>query len=240
MGSRAAWRSHTAGGRWDDGLDRYPPGASSRVDRRALDAAAVGEQRVPWPTITGKVNNSSRRRGRSPAATGTGRRYRAPATRLPPWPSDREWWPRCHRRGRSCSPSVGSRGVVEYHVLGHGAQRDPDRAVARIVPCSPGTGEDLVGPPAEHERVGAPEDLVHDRAGFAVEVSPPAALECSALGHTRLLVRQAPASLRQPRPAWWSSVSWARPSSRRDPLVRTIARRGSHRWSAFVSVDRPL
>src|SRR5918999_2709657 len=46
---------------------------------------------------------------------------------------------------------------------------------------SPGAGEDLVGPAAEQERVGALVDLVHDRAGFVVEVRPSAALEYAAL-----------------------------------------------------------
>src|SRR6185503_7584704 len=63
------------------------------------------------------------------------------------------------------------------HVLGLRVQRRPDRAVAWIVPRSPGVGEVLVGPPTEQERVGALEDLVHDRSSFVVEVGPSAALE---------------------------------------------------------------
>src|SRR2546427_442651 len=61
-----------------------------------------------------------------------------------------------------------------------GARAD-NKAVAQIVPRSPGPGEDLVGPPAEQERVGALVDLFHDRAGLAVEVGPSAALESAAL-----------------------------------------------------------
>src|SRR6202022_3948845 len=60
-------------------------------------------------------------------------------------------------------------------------QRRPDRAIARIAPGSPGAGEHLVRPPAEEERPGALVDLVHDRRGFVLEVSPSAALEPTAL-----------------------------------------------------------
>src|ERR1700682_2939760 len=81
--------------------------------------------------------------------------------------------------GRVRPPRVGERGRCD--VLGLRVQGRPDRAVARIVPRSPGVGEDLVGPAAEQERVGAPEDLVHDRPGFVVEVGPSAALEYAAL-----------------------------------------------------------
>src|SRR5216684_6792025 len=44
---------------------------------------------------------------------------------------------------------------------------------------SPGAGKDLVGPPAEQERVGALVDLVEERRGLVVEQrrGPAAALE---------------------------------------------------------------
>src|SRR5213593_4132415 len=83
--------------------------------------------------------------------------------------------------GRVRPPRVGE--CRRYHVLGLRVQRRPDRAVARIVPRAPGAGEDLVGLPAEQERVGALVDLVHDRPGFVVEVGPSAALEYAALGY---------------------------------------------------------
>ena len=38
-------------------------------------------------------------------------------------------------------------------------------------------GEDLVGKPAQQERVGTLEDFIHDRPGLGVEVRPSAALE---------------------------------------------------------------
>src|SRR6266511_2658850 len=47
--------------------------------------------------------------------------------------------------------------------LGLRVQRLPDRVVTRIWPRSPGAGEDLVGPPAEQEGVGALVDLVDER-----------------------------------------------------------------------------
>jgi hypothetical protein len=72
-------------------------------------------------------------------------------------------------------------GSGRCHVLEPRVQRRPDRAVARIVPSSPGVGEDFVGAPAEQERVGALVDLVHDRSSFVVEVGPSAALEYAAL-----------------------------------------------------------
>src|SRR5205807_1975316 len=87
--------------------------------------------------------------------------------------------------GRVRPPRFSERGRCD--VLRLTVQSGPDRAIARIVPRSPGAGEDLVGPPAEQERVGALEDLVHDRPGFVVEVGPSAALEYAAL----VLVRPA-------------------------------------------------
>src|ERR1700716_533277 len=85
--------------------------------------------------------------------------------------------------GRVRPPRVCERGRSD--VLRLRVQGRPDRAVARIVPRSPGAGEDLVGPAAEQERVGTLEDLVHDRPGFVVEVGPSAALEYSALVFVR-------------------------------------------------------
>src|ERR1700704_2791546 len=87
--------------------------------------------------------------------------------------------------GRVRPARIGERGRCD--VLGLRVQGRPDRAVARIVPRSPGAGEDLVGPAAEQERVGTLEDLVHDRPGFVVEMGPSAALEYAAL----VLVRPA-------------------------------------------------
>src|ERR1700716_2715440 len=81
--------------------------------------------------------------------------------------------------GRVRPARFGERG--RCHVLGLRVQRLPDRVVTRIWPRSPGAGKDLVGPPAEQERVGALVDLAHDRPGFVVEVSPSAPLEYAAL-----------------------------------------------------------
>src|SRR5437879_10973201 len=87
--------------------------------------------------------------------------------------------------GRVRPARFGERGRCD--VLGLSVQGRPDRAVARVVPRSPGAGEDLIGPAAKQERVGALEDLVHDRPGLAIEVGPSAALEYAAL----VLVRPA-------------------------------------------------
>src|SRR2546428_4076667 len=81
--------------------------------------------------------------------------------------------------GRVRPARFGERG--RCHVLGPRVQRLPDRVVARIWTRSLGAGEDLVGPAAEQERVGAPVDLAHSRPGFVVEVGPSAALEYAAL-----------------------------------------------------------
>src|SRR5258708_24564322 len=81
--------------------------------------------------------------------------------------------------GRVRPAPVGECG--RCHVLGLRVQRRPDRAVARIVPRSPGAGEDLVGQPAEQAPVGPLVDLVHPRSAFVVEVGPSAALEYAAL-----------------------------------------------------------
>src|SRR5918992_3844437 len=62
---------------------------------------------------------------------------------------------------------------------------------AHICDCSPGAGEDLVGPPPEQERVGALEDLVDERRGLVVLVEqrqgPSAARESA----TAVLIRPA-------------------------------------------------
>src|SRR5215216_1611241 len=82
--------------------------------------------------------------------------------------------------GRVRPLRVGERG--RCHVLELRVQRRPDRAVARIVPRSPGAGEDLVGPSAEQERVGALVDLAEKRRDLVVEQrqGPSAALEPAA------------------------------------------------------------
>src|SRR5438876_4669174 len=79
--------------------------------------------------------------------------------------------------GRVGPARFGERG--RGHVLGLRVQRRPDRAVTRIWPHSPGAGGDLVGPPAEQERVGALEDPVEERIGLVDEQrrGPSAALE---------------------------------------------------------------
>src|SRR5712692_9575749 len=81
--------------------------------------------------------------------------------------------------GRVRPTRFGERGRCD--VLGLRVQRLPDRVVTRIWPRSPGAREDLVGPPAEQERVGTLVDLVHGRPGFVVEVGPSAALESAAV-----------------------------------------------------------
>src|SRR5207249_8054593 len=79
--------------------------------------------------------------------------------------------------GRVRPARFGERG--RCHVLGLRVQRRPDRAIARIWPGTPGAGEDLVGPPAKQERVGALVDLVEKRIGLVVERrrDPSSALE---------------------------------------------------------------
>ena len=87
-------------------------------------------------------------------------------------------------------------------------QRRPDRAVARIVPRSPGLGEVLVGSSAEQERAGALEDA---------RPSPPRPRRRSAPipdarrrpHRPRPGSRPVPASLHRRRPALWPSISWA-------------------------------
>src|SRR5262249_4783574 len=81
--------------------------------------------------------------------------------------------------GRVRPLRVGERGRGD--VLGPRVQRVSD-GVSRIHACSPGAGEDLVGPPAEQERVGALESLADERRGLVVEQwwGPPGALEFAA------------------------------------------------------------
>jgi hypothetical protein len=77
--------------------------------------------------------------------------------------------------GRVRPLRVGERG--RCHVLGPRVQRRRDGA--RICPYSPVAGKDLVGPPAEQERIGALVDLGEERLGLVVEErqGPSAALE---------------------------------------------------------------
>jgi hypothetical protein len=55
------------------------------------------------------------------------------------------------------------------------------------LPLLPGAGKDLVGSPAEQERVGAPVDLAYEHRGLVVEVrhGPAAALESAAGSSSR-------------------------------------------------------
>ena len=70
------------------------------------------------------------------------------------------------------SAHFGSVSVVEATYLGRVFERRPDGVARPDLPdCSPGAGEDLVGPPAEQERVGALVDLVEERPGLVVEQS---------------------------------------------------------------------
>ena len=62
------------------------------------------------------------------------------------------------------SAHCGSVSVVDATYLGvH--QRHADGVGAHICDCSPGAGEDLVGPPADQEGVGALEVLLEKRRG---------------------------------------------------------------------------
>jgi transposase len=82
--------------------------------------------------------------------------------------------------GRVRPLRVGERG--RRHVLGHRVQRFRDGVDARICHCSPGAGEDLVGPSAEQERVSALVNLVKVRPGLVVPErrGPSAAVEPAA------------------------------------------------------------
>lgn len=61
---------------------------------------------------------------------------------------------------------VGERG--RRYVFGLGVQRRRDGVIVRIDHRSPVSGEDLVGVPAEQERVGALVDPVQKRRGLVV------------------------------------------------------------------------
>ncbi len=99
-----------------------------------------------------------------------------PAARVPAWLSVRRRRPRRPWRGRSCSVTTDRRA---WSVPRTWAACSPPPRWGCLPDLSmiPPAGEDLVGSPAEHERVGALVDLVHDRRGFVVEVRPSAALE---------------------------------------------------------------
>src|SRR5438876_1731313 len=69
--------------------------------------------------------------------------------------------------GRFRPARFGERG--RCHVLRLRVECRPDRAVTWIWPHSPGAGEDLVGPPAKQERVGALVHLTEERVGLVDE-----------------------------------------------------------------------
>ena len=82
---------------------------------------------------------------------------------------------------------------VRCDVLGRLIQGHADRVGAPLFDCPPVAGEDLVGPPAEQERVGALVGLVDERQGLAVEHphGPSAALESA----PAVFIRRAAVSL---------------------------------------------
>ena len=79
--------------------------------------------------------------------------------------------------GRVRPARFGERGRCD--VLGRLVQRHADRVGAHLFDCSPGADEELVGPPAEQERVGALVGPGDQRPGLVVArpPSPSAALE---------------------------------------------------------------
>src|SRR5215216_3456800 len=148
------------------------------VDRDSTRSSATsgplsGNSRVPWPTTTGQTNRvisstswlSSSQRTRLPL----------PCTcSSPPGLAFSSAMAVARSSERTVvSAHRGSVRVVEARYLGRVFN------AARICPCSPGAGKDLVGPPAEQERVGALVDLVQKRHGLVVERmgDPSAALE---------------------------------------------------------------
>jgi|SRR5215472_3055037 len=163
-------------------LDRHPTGGGSRLGQVKRDVpAGIGKQPCAladdhWEREQGDLIDKIVWL----AATGTGRRSRAPAARRPTWLAARRLRSRDQRRERSYSPMRGGESG-RCHVFGLRVQRRPDRAGARNGPRAPGAGEDLVGPAAEQEGVGALVDLVHDCRSFVVEARPSASFESAAL-----------------------------------------------------------
>src|SRR5580693_6411128 len=72
--------------------------------------------------------------------------------------------------GRVRPARFGERGRCD--VLGRLIQRHADGVGAHLLDCSPGAGEELVGPPAEQERVGALVGLGDQRPGLVVACPP--------------------------------------------------------------------
>src|SRR5437879_11080414 len=134
----------------------------------AVSGPVSGNSRVPWPTTTGKMNRviSSTR------SLSSSQRNRAP---LPCTCSSRPGLAFSSRTAAATSlertvvfAHRGSVSVVDATYLGcvfNAFQIGCHLDLATF----PRAGEDVVGPPAEQERVGALEDLVHDRPGFVVE-----------------------------------------------------------------------
>src|SRR5919108_3565486 len=160
-----------------------PFGKARESTRSSAMSGPVSENsRVPWPTTTGQTSRvisstswlSRSQRTRLPlpctCSSPAGLAFSSPmAAAMSP-----------ERTVVSAPLRIGECGRCD--VLGPRVQRHRDRVVALICPPragSPGAGEDLVGPPAEQERVGALEDLVHNRRGLVVEerYGPSAALE---------------------------------------------------------------
>src|SRR5919197_512297 len=140
-----------------------PFGVTRESTRSSVASGPLsGNSRVPWPTTTGTVSrvisstswwsNSQRTRRPLPCtcSSPSGLAFSSPmAAATSP-------------ERTVVSAQRGSVSVVDATYLGF---------VFRAVQMglSPGSGQDLVGPPAEQERVGALIDLVEVRHGLVVE-----------------------------------------------------------------------
>src|SRR5207245_5206735 len=147
----------------------------------AVSGPVSGNSRVPWPTTTGTMSRfisstrsfSSSHRVRAPlpctCSSPAGLAFSSPMAAARVTGED----------GRVRPARFGER--VRCDVLGLCVQGTYD-GVLQIFPHAPVAGEELVGPPAEQERVGALVELVDERHGLAVEQrpGPSAALESAA------------------------------------------------------------
>src|SRR3954451_22143183 len=130
----------------------------------ARSGRASGNSRAPWPTTTGQMSRLSS--SRSSFSSSHRIRVPLPCTCSSP--------PGLALSSRMDAGEDGRAGPLR---VGEGVRRDvlglrvqgTDDGVLQILPHAPVAGEELVGAPAEQERVGALVDLLDERHAFVMK-----------------------------------------------------------------------
>src|SRR5215212_9218586 len=155
--------------------------AHDSTSSSARSGPASGNSRLPWPTTTGAVSRVSSSTRSLSSSNWTTLRLPTTCSSPPGLAFSSPTAAATSPERTAVSAHFGSVSVVDATHFGPRVQHRCDGVVG-ICHRSPGAGEDLVGPPAEQERVGALVDLACQGRGLAIEVrhGPSAALEPAA------------------------------------------------------------